>query len=260
MARAGTDSTVITTPPGPRLELLGLPVDRCTREQALQRCSKALDSPSAEPPLHVVTLNPEMVMQARTVPELARAVGASGLVLADGAGIAWAARKLGSPVPERIPGVDFLEDLCSLSAAKGRGVFLLGAAPGVAEAAGRRLLGDHPGLRVAGWASGSPAEGEAGPLVEQVRESGADLLAVAFGAPAQEIWLGRHLHPTGCRVGIGVGGSFDYLAGRVPRAPSFLRRAGLEWGFRLLRQPWRLPRMLRGSAFFLAVRREGRFR
>lgn len=260
MARAGTDSTVIATPTGPRLELLGLPVDRCTRGQALERCSKSLDASSADPPLQVVTLNPEMVMQARRVPELARAVGAAGLVLADGAGVVWAARKLGAPVPERIPGVDFLWDLCSLSAAKGRGVFLLGAAPGVAEAAGRRLLGDHPELRVAGWASGSPAEAEAGSLVDQVKASGAGLLAVAFGAPAQEIWLGRHLRPTGCRVGIGVGGSFDYLAGRVPRAPSFLRRAGLEWSFRLLRQPWRLPRMLRGSTFFLAVLREGRSR
>jgi len=224
----------------------------------LERCSRALSAPSSEPPLQVVTLNPEMVMQARRAPDLARAIRGAGLVLADGAGISWAARRLGQPVPERIPGVDFLEDLCSLPAARARGVFLLGAAPGVAEVAGRRLLGRHPGLRVSGCASGSPAEGEAGSLVEQVRESGAGLLAVAFGVPAQEIWLGHHLGATGCRLGIGVGGSFDYLAGRVPRAPVLLRRAGLEWTFRLLRQPWRLPRMLRGSAFFLAVRHQVR--
>ena len=235
-----------------------MPVDRCSREQALALCAEALQAPADERPLQVVTLNPEMVMHARRDPELARSVRGAGLVLADGMGIAWAARRLGAPVPERIPGVDFLRDLCSLTAVGAEGVFLLGAGPGVAEEAGRRLLGDHPGLSVAGCASGSPAESEAPALVQQIKESGARLLAVAFGVPAQEVWLSRHLGPTGCRVGIGVGGSLDYLAGRVPRAPGWLRQAGLEWAFRLLRQPWRLPRMVRGSAFFLAVRRQER--
>ncbi len=258
MASSSGDSTATTTGLGPRLELLGVPVDRCSREQALAICAAALQAPAEDPPLQVVTLNPEMVMRARRDPELALAVRRARLVLADGMGVVWAARRVGSPLPERIPGVDFLGALCSLEAVGPDGVFLLGAGPGVAEAAGRQLVDRHPGLRVAGCASGSPADTEASALVQQVRESGARLLAVAFGVPAQEVWLGRHLRPTGCRVGIGVGGSLDYLAGRVPRAPEWLRRAGLEWSFRLLRQPWRFPRMVRGSAFFLAVARQER--
>ncbi|MHB1525284.1 MAG: WecB/TagA/CpsF family glycosyltransferase [Candidatus Dormibacteria bacterium] len=258
MASSTSASTATTARLGPRLELLGVPVDRCTREQALAVCAAALRAPGEDPPLQVVTLNPEMVMRARRESELALAVRGAGLVLADGMGVVWAARRVGSPLPERIPGVDFLGALCSLEAVRPEGVFLLGAGPGVAEAAGRRLVERHPGLRLAGCASGSPAEAEASALVQQVRESGARLLAVAFGVPAQEIWLGRHLQRTGCRVGIGVGGSLDYLSGRVPRAPEWLRRAGLEWSFRLLRQPRRLPRMVRGSAFFLAVGRQGR--
>ena len=236
--------------------MLGVPVDACTKAEALQRCAAAMERPG--PPLQVVTLNPEMVMQARRQPELGDVIRRAGLVLADGSGITWAANRMGRPLPERIPGVDFLEALCAEAALRHWGVFLLGAAPGVAAEAGRKLAAQSPGLRVAGTASGSKAEAESGHLCLQVRESGADLVAVAFGVPDQEIWLGRHLTETGCRLGLGVGGALDFLAGRVPRAPLWMRRAGVEWSFRLVRQPWRLPRMVRGSLFFRAVRSSAR--
>ncbi len=236
--------------------MLGVPVDRCTLRQALDRCEAA--AAGSDQPLRVVTLNPEMVMQARRQPELARAIRTAGLILADGAGIVWASRRLGSPVPERIAGADFLDSLAELSAARQWSLFLLGGEPGVAEAAARTMELAHPGLRVGGVWSGSPASGEAREIVDRVRTSGATLLAVAFGVPHQELWLAGHLSETGARVGIGVGGTLDYLAGRVPRAPASLRRAGLEWSFRLGRQPWRLPRMMRGAPFFWDVYRESR--
>ena len=237
-----------------RLQLLGVPVDLTTRDQALARCRAALSEPGE--PLQVVTLNPEMVVWAGRSSELAQTIRRAGLVLADGWGISWAARRMGHPLPERIPGADFLVDLCRRCAEMGLPVFLLGAGEGVAEAAYRRLAELAPGLRLAGALSPTQEEVEA--AARQVRASGAALVAVALGVPRQDLWLGRHLGESGCRVGIGVGGSFDYLAGRVRRAPAPLRRAGLEWTWRLLRQPWRLPRMARGSVFFWRVLREAR--
>jgi N-acetylglucosaminyldiphosphoundecaprenol N-acetyl-beta-D-mannosaminyltransferase len=233
-----------------------VPVDACTKSEALQRCATAIEGTGT--PLQVVTLNPEMVMQARRNHELGDVIRGAGLVLADGSGITWATSKLGSPLPERIPGVDFLQALCAEAALRQWGVFLLGAAPGVAAEAGRELVSQSPGLRVSGTASGSKGEGEAAELCRRVRDSGADMVAVAFGVPGQEIWLSRHLAETGCRLGMGVGGALDYISGRVPRAPLWMRRAGLEWSFRLLHQPARLPRMLRGSLFFAAVKSSAR--
>ncbi|MGH7691574.1 MAG: WecB/TagA/CpsF family glycosyltransferase [Candidatus Dormibacteria bacterium] len=257
MPRAGVYPTSSSSGPRTaglgRLELLTVAVDRCTLAEALERCESALSG--AARPLRVVTLNPEMAVQAGRQPELAEAIRSAGLVLADGAGVVWASRHLRRPVPERIPGADFLEHLAATAATQGHSLFLLGGGPGVAAAAARSLERSHPGLTVSGCWAGSPSPAEANSICQRVQRSGASILAVAFGVPEQDLWLARHLLQTGCAVGIGVGGTFDYLAGRVPRAPLALRRLGLEWCFRLARQPWRLPRMLRGASFFWAVLR-----
>lgn len=231
-------------------------MDRCTLPDALARCEAA--ATQAQGPLQVVTLNPEMVMQARRQPELAKAIRSAGLILPDGAGVVWASRRLRTPVPGQIAGADFLGHLAAMAAAREWSIYLLGGEPGVAEAAARTLELAHPGLRVGGFWSGSPASDEAVAIAGRIRSSGATVLAVAFGVPHQDLWLSRHLTETGARVGIGVGGTLDYLAGRVPRAPTALRKAGLEWSFRLVRQPWRLPRMLRGAPFFWDVFKESR--
>lgn len=230
-------------------------MDLLDRRQAGELCRGRLRDRGSDP-LQVVTLNPEMVMEARRRPELREAVRSAGLVLADGWGITWGARRLGRQVPERIPGVDFLVDLCRLCAELELSVFLLGAGPGVAEAAFSRLRELAPGLALAGCLS--PRVSEAGAAAPLVRASGAALVAVAFGVPGQDLWLHRHLRESGCRVGVGVGGSLDYLSGRVRRAPAPLRRLGLEWAWRLARQPWRLPRMARGAPYFWRVWREAR--
>ena len=235
---------------------MGIPLDRFSREQALALCEAA--GAAEAPPLQVVTLNPEMVMQARRQPGLAQAIRGAGLILPDGAGVVWASRRLGAAVPGRIAGADFLSDLAEMARRRGWAVFLLGGSVGIAEAAGRVLEREHPGLRVGGSWSGSPAIDQADAICARIRSSGAKVLAVAFGVPQQDLWLARHLAQSGAKVGIGVGGSLDYLAGRVPRAPDVLRRLGLEWSFRLVRQPWRLPRMLRGALFFWESLRESR--
>ncbi len=243
-------------PPAIRTEVLGVPVDAVDTAGALRRCERVLAQGAAAEPLQIVTLNPEMVMRARRDPRFKEVLLRAGLVLADGAGVSWAARWLGSPIPERVPGVDLLFELCALCARRGWSVYFLGAGPGVAQEAAERLQQEIPGLLVAGWGSGSPEDAEA--TVAEIRSRGARLLAVAFGAPAQELFLDRWLAASGCAVGIGVGGSFDYLAGRVRRAPKAMRAHGFEWLFRLLRQPWRLPRMLRAAPFFILVMRQRR--
>ncbi|HEY6538259.1 MAG TPA: WecB/TagA/CpsF family glycosyltransferase, partial [Candidatus Dormibacteraeota bacterium] len=175
MPGTGVSSTSLS--PGPlaegtdRVQLLGLPLDRCTRDQALDRCGLA--AASHGPPLRVVTLNPEMVVRAGRDPALFDAIRGAGLVLPDGMGIAWAARRLGVEVPERIAGADFLPDLARLAAERGLGLFLLGGRPGVAAAAGQRLVRDHPGLRLVGAWPGSPAPAEAAEICQRVEAAGA---------------------------------------------------------------------------------------
>src|SRR5262249_44835572 len=132
-------------------------------------------------------------------------------------------------------------------------LFLLGAAPGVADEAADQLRARHPDLVVAGTLSGSPAEAAADTILGAIRAARPNVVCVAFGSPAQERWIAAHRAQLGALVAVGVGGALDFLAGRVPRAPGWMRRAGLEWLYRLWRQPWRWRRMLALPRFALAV-------
>lgn len=192
----------------------------------------------------VVTLNPEAVMRARRDAGLAQLIRAAQLVTADGVGVVWALRLAGQPVPERVTGVDLAQSLAEQAAAAGFSVFLLGAAPGVAQAAADALARRLPDLRIAGCWDGSPWPRDDAEAIQRLRASGARLALVAYGAPVQEFWIARALPALPGVVAIGVGGALDLLAGRIPRAPGWLRAAGLEWLYRLARQPWRWRRML----------------
>jgi N-acetylglucosaminyldiphosphoundecaprenol N-acetyl-beta-D-mannosaminyltransferase len=241
--------------------VLGVRLDLVSPPEALARIASWLDAPedrAIRPMRHVVTLNPEMVMAARADPTLRALIAGADLVLPDGVGVVWAARRHGAARTRRLTGVDLLTALAELAAARGWRVFLLGAPPGVAEAAARALRARWPALVIAGTHAGGAGPSEDAATRQLVRGSGADLLFVAYGTPAQELWLARNRTALGPAVGIGVGGAFDMLAGRVPRAPRWLRRRGLEWAWRLARQPWRWRRMLalpRFAALVLAERR-----
>ncbi|HEX6971524.1 MAG TPA: WecB/TagA/CpsF family glycosyltransferase, partial [Limnochordia bacterium] len=229
--------------------ILGARVDRVTLAGALERVEatwEAAEGPhmGERPTAVVITANPELVMAAQRDPELAALVEAADLVIADGIGLVWAARLLGDRLPERIPGIELAEALIARLARRGGSAYLLGAAPGVAAEAAARLAADHPGWRLAGVQHGYFSESDEEAVVAAIREAAPDLLLVGLGAPRQEKWIGRHRHRLGAAVAIGVGGSFDVFAGRVPRAPAGWRRWGLEWAFRLLRQPTRARRML----------------
>jgi N-acetylglucosaminyldiphosphoundecaprenol N-acetyl-beta-D-mannosaminyltransferase len=192
----------------------------------------------------VVTLNPEMVVMAQRDPVFAALIQRADLVTADGVGLLWAARLRGERLPERVTGVDLLVALAALAAGAGYRLFLLGGAPGVAEAAGQALHARFPGLPLAGTYTGSPGEADDEEALRRIHAARPDLLFVAYGAPAQERWIARHREALGGVVAVGVGGALDFLAGRVPRAPAWMRTRGLEWLYRLWREPWRWRRMV----------------
>jgi N-acetylglucosaminyldiphosphoundecaprenol N-acetyl-beta-D-mannosaminyltransferase len=223
------------------LFILGVRVDAITFDATLA-CIESYIADGR--PHQIVTVNPEFVMTGQSNAEFRRVINEAALALPDGTGVWWASRRLGRPIPERVPGVDMVDRLASMSAGKGFRIYLLGAMPGVAEKAAKVLCARYAGLTVAGTYAGSPrVEDEAG-IIAQVRAAQPHILLVAYGAPAQDMWIARNLDRLGVPVCIGVGGAFDYLAGVHPLAPRWLRRIGLEWLHRLVTQPWRWRRML----------------
>ena len=190
----------------------------------------------------VATVNPEFVMRARKDREFARVLDGAALCLPDGTGVVWAARRQGCEVREPVAGVDLVQPLAAMCSRRGFRLFLLGAAPGVAADLAASLRDANPGLEVAAHA-GSPDSSDDVETVHRIHDHRAQVLLVAYGAPAQELWFDRLQGRLEVSVAIGVGGAFDYLTGRVPRAPAWMRRAGMEWLGRLVRQPWRVRRM-----------------
>jgi N-acetylglucosaminyldiphosphoundecaprenol N-acetyl-beta-D-mannosaminyltransferase len=190
----------------------------------------------------VATVNPEFVMRASRDQDFARVLESADVCLADGTGVVWAARRKGCRIEGPVAGVDLIPPLAAMCARRGLGLFLLGAAPGVAAELAERLKAQTPGLEVAAYA-GSPDSSSDDEALKLIRAHHTRVLLVAYGAPKQELWIDRTKDRAGVSVAIGVGGAFDYLTGRVPRAPAWMRRAGLEWLHRLAHQPWRIRRM-----------------
>jgi N-acetylglucosaminyldiphosphoundecaprenol N-acetyl-beta-D-mannosaminyltransferase len=235
--------------------VLGVPVD-VVRESDVLRFVR--DRVSTAVPARIVTVNTEFVILARRNAAFRRALATADLATPDGAGVVWAMRRAGVDQQGRVGGSDLIWSISSQAATLEHGVFLLGAAEGVAMAAARTLQARFPRLRVCGTLAGSPAPEDEARVVDSIRQSSADILFVAFGAPAQDIWIARNLRKTGVAVAIGVGGSFDYVAGRVRRAPRWMGDRGLEWLWRLIQQPWRWRRMVALPVFVFLVMSGGR--
>jgi len=234
--------------------VLGVRVDCVDMDAALARIEAFVDGGGRH---LVATLNPEFVMRAHDDKEFARVLESADLCLADGSGVVWAARRQGCALAGPVTGVDLIPPLAALCARRQFRLFLLGAAPGVAEDLARRLKDQHPGLQVAAH-SGSPDPSSDAETLSRIGAENPHVLLVAYGHPRQELWidrLGGRL--TGVAVAMGVGGAFDYLTGRVPRAPVWMRRMGMEWLFRLAYQPWRIRRMVVLPAYALRVLRAG---
>jgi N-acetylglucosaminyldiphosphoundecaprenol N-acetyl-beta-D-mannosaminyltransferase len=232
------------------VEILGVRVDCATYDDLLAHVDAFVAS---RQPHQIVTLNPEMLMVAYDMPAFRQTLNSADLNVADGIGLMLAARCLGRPLPERVTGSDGIYKLAEHCALRGYRPFFLGAAPGVANAAAQRLVSANPDLKVADTYSGSPREQDEEDIVARVCAAAPDLLLVAFGVPAEEQWIARNRVQLGVPVMIGVGGAFDFVAGVTKRAPAWVRRMGLEWLHRLLREPWRWRRQLALPRFVALV-------
>ncbi len=197
---------------------------------------------------HVLTPNPEMLLASRSNPAFRSVLQYSSLNVPDGVGLLLASMFLGNPIRERVSGIDLITALCRVT---DQPVFLLGAGPGVAERAAEVLHKQNPSLFIAGTYGGSPNAAEEAAIIERINQSGAKILFVAYGAPRQDLWIARNLkRMPGVGVAMGVGGSFDFLAGVLTRAPKWMRSIGLEWLFRLLQQPSRIGRIFNAVVVF----------
>lgn len=230
-----------------RVLLLGVPIDPMTGEEAVRRIRAFLEEPRQ---CHVMTPNAEMLVEARRNPAFHALLRRTALNLPDSVGLLYAARWTGQHLPERVTGVDTVTKLLAALDAK-HPVFLLGAAPGIAEKAAAELRRHNPQLVIAGTHAGSPSPADAPAILERIRAAKPHLLLVAYGAPRQDLWIDAHrAQMPSVRVAMGVGGTLDFLAGTQKRAPRVFQKLGLEWLWRLVKEPRRWKRILIATLVF----------
>lgn len=231
-----------------RIDVLGIGFDNVTTDEALAHAEKCVAGRTSA---YVVTPNPEIVWSCRTNPELQRAVRGAGLVLPDGIGIIYGAKILKRPLKGRVTGIGFAEQLCERLSKSGGSVYLLGARPGVAEKAGDKLTERFSGLIIAGVHDGYFDDDEA--VIADINEKTPDFLIVCLGFPRQELWAAKYAERLNTGIIACLGGALDVLSGETVRAPKWMQKAGLEWLYRLVRQPSRLVRMMSLPKFLFAV-------
>lgn len=238
-----------------RVHLLGVPVDAVTMREALAIIHGFLDNPALAPHgatvgRHVMTPNSEMLVESGKNPQFREVMQRSALNLPDSQGLLLAARWTGQSLPERVTGVDTVQALCATLDER-HPVFLLGAGSGIAEKAAEALQSRNPHLKIAGTFSGNPRREYAREIIAGINASRPHLLLVAFGSPQQDIWIAEHLPElSSVRVAMGVGGTFDFLAGVRKRAPVLVRKCGCEWMWRFIQEPSRWKRMWKAAVVF----------
>jgi N-acetylglucosaminyldiphosphoundecaprenol N-acetyl-beta-D-mannosaminyltransferase len=235
-----------------RARVLGCPVDVVDMGSAVARLIELLESAAIDGPAIVVTLNPEILMLARREPDFHAILEAAALIVPDGVGLVRALRRRGYDAV-RVGGADLFEAYLPHAQELGHRVALVGAGEGVAERAATVLRRDHPDLDVVADGGDPTAE-----TALRVARLAPQVVAAAYGGGRQERFLRDHLGTMRARLGIGVGGTLDYLAGSARRAPSMVRRAGLEWLWRLALEPRRWRRQLVLPQFWYLERREAR--
>ncbi len=230
----------------PPLALMGLPLDSLTTAQTVEALDRLIQSGGTH---QICPVNVDVWLNAISDPHLHRIIAGCSMVVPDGMPLVWASSLFGSPLAERVTGVDLIPRLADLSARKGYKMFLLGAKPGVAERAARVLEAQHPGVHIVGTYAPDEANlvrMDHSEILNRVHAAKPDILLVAFGNPKQEKWIWMHRKRLGVPLAMGVGGSFDMLVGDTRRAPRWVQRCGLEWLMRMVQEPARLaPRYCR---------------
>jgi len=235
----------------PAVPIFGLPISKMDMAETVEYLARRIE---ARRPTQVITGNPIMVMAALERPDYYRVMEQADLIVPDGAGLVWASRVAGDPAPERVAGFDLMHELLREGERRRWSAYLLGARQDVVEEVARRLAERYPLVRIAGFRNGYFGPEEDAGVVAAVREAAPDLLFVARDAlTTQEPWIARHRHELGVPLMMGVGGSFDVIAGRTKRAPVAFQKLGMEWLYRLLRQPSRAGRMAALPRFALKV-------
>lgn len=219
-------------------DILGVNFDDLTLEEAIDAGTRLIEAPGFH---YAVTPNPEFILAARKDEAFRAILNAADLAVPDGIGVIYAARLLGTPLKQKVPGIDLANGLLAHMARSGKSLYLLGAKPGVAETAGKRLQGRYPGLAVCGVHDGYFQEDA--PVAAEIRAAAPDVVFVCLGAPKQERWMKEYGPQTGAHLAVGLGGSLDVFAGTVQRAPEVWQHLGLEWLHRLIREPSRFGRM-----------------
>lgn len=236
--------------------LMGCKIDNLTMQETLDKVAGFI---RAKTPHQHVVVNVDKLVKASRSPALRGIINACALVNADGMPVVWAARLLGMPLKERVAGIDLFDALMARAAQSGWRVFLLGAREEIVAGVACHYQKKWPALTICGWRNGYWQGPQDEALVaEQVRASGADLLFVAISSPQKEQFLDRHQGAMQVPFAMGVGGSFDVVAGKVKRAPRWMQRAGLEWFYRFLQEPRRMFRryFVEDAAFFWLLLKE----
>ena len=229
-----------------RIDVLGVEFDDLTMDEAVERALGLIEERRAA---YACTPNPEIVMAARENASLAAALKDAALVLADGVGITKAAQMLRTPLKGRVPGIDFAQALMARLAERGGSVYLFGAKPGVAGAAAEKLSEAFPGIVIAGTDDGYFTDDK--PIIERINAAAPDFLMVCLGSPKQELWMAERAGKISCGLMAGLGGSLDVLAGNVQRAPETWRKLGLEWLYRVIKEPKRVTRLAKLPLFVI---------
>ena len=238
-----------------KVTILGVPVDAITMGEAVARIDGFIEKRT---PVLVATANAEMLMRATHDGALRRILQGAAMVTPDGAGTVWAAHHLGYAMPERVAGYDMVQELMREAPAKHRRIFFFGSAPGVADKAKKKAEQLYPGIEIVGTRNGFFTAADEPAIIEEIKAAHPDILLAALGVPKQEKWLAKHLGELGVPVAIGVGGTFDVMAGVMKRAPRWMQRAKLEWLFRGMMQPQRAGRLLALPRFVLKVHAQKR--
>lgn len=249
------------------VKIIDIPINALSKQEAILRIKELIDSGKKS---QICTVNSEFLNQAFNDNQFKDLLKKSSLNLADGFGVLWSAKFLQfkktnsiqlvlawlisiiripltpnyftSPIPERISGSDFVWDIAKFAADNQIKMFLLGGDPTIAERAALQMQTKIPGLRISGVHSGDPAQTPE--IIESINKSKAAILLVAYGSPKQEYWINENLKKTNSKIALGVGGTFDFIAGVKKRAPLWMQKSGLEWVYRLIKEPKRIVRQL----------------
>jgi len=239
-----------------RISILGVPVDNVTRLQTLEKIKMAVEK--HEQPYFVITPNPEFVVLAQRDPEFKTVLQAADLSISDGIGLLWAAKQQGQELLERVTGADLVLDICAWAARSSKRVYLLGGDPGVAKKAAKALMTKFPGLEIVGAKSGGEMYKNQesqwriyNVVWEDIQQEEPDILFVASAFGKQEKWIHQNIgNMPWLKLGMGIGGTFDFLSGNAKRAPKWMRLRGLEWLWRLWKEPHRIRRIIRAIIVF----------